>query len=83
MEAACKINIGTFYQTVFFSDGLRERESIPLDSLPTFFAKEKDINKVYLSGGPKNLLQSIEKQTKEKQILFNNKNDITFIYSQI
>ena len=51
--------------------------------LPDFFAKNENLKKVYLSGGPKNFLQRIEKKTKEKQMLDNNNNNITFIYSQI
>ena len=82
MEAACKINIGTFYQTVFFSDGLRERESIPLDSLPIFFAKEKNIDKVYLNGAPIEFLKKIEKETnKLEQSMYTDKEPTIFIYN--
>ena len=82
----CKIRIGDWKQTVYIKNGFfspSKTQQIPISYLPDFFAKDKTIKKVYLSGGPKSFLQSIEKQTKEKQILLNNKNDITFIYSQI
>ena len=82
MEAACKINIGLFYQTVFFSDGQREQESIPLCSLPTFFAKEKDIKTVYLNGAPIKFLKEIEEQTnKIEQSLYTDKEPTIFIYN--
>ena len=82
MEAACKINIGLFYQTVFFSDGQRERESIPLCSLPTFFAKEKDIKTVHLNGAPIKFLKEIEEQTnKIEQSLYTDKEPTVFIYN--
>ena len=82
MEAACKINIGTFYQTVFFSDGQRKREDIPLCSLPTFFAKEKDINKVYLAGAPIDFLKEIEEETnKLEQSMYTDKKPTIFIYN--
>ncbi len=84
--AYCKIRIGDWKQTVCIKNGffsLSEEYQIPTSYLPDFFAKDKNLEKVYLSGGPKNFLQRIEKKTKEKQILDNNNNNITFIYSQI
>lgn len=84
--AYCKIKIGDWKQTVYIKNGFfspSKEQQVPMSYLPEFFAKDKSLKKVYLSGGPKNFLQNIEKKTKEKQILLNNKNDITFIYSQI
>ena len=82
MEAACKINIGTFYQTVFFSNGQRKRESIPLCSLPAFFAREKDISKVYLNGAPIEFLKEIEEETnKLEQSMYTDKEPTIFIYN--
>lgn len=84
--AYCNIKIGDWKQTVHIKDGFfspSKIQQIPMSYLPEFFAKDKTLKKVYLSGGPKNFLQNIEKKTKEKQVLLNNKNDITFIYSQI
>ena len=81
MEAACKINIGTFYQTIFFQDGTRKREQIPLCSLPTFFAREKDISKVYLNGAPIEFLKEIEEETnKLEQSMYIDKEPTIFIY---
>jgi hypothetical protein len=81
MEAACKINIGTFYQTVFFSNGQRIREDIPLCSLPTFFAKEKDIEVVYLAGAPIDFLKEIEEETnKLEQSMYADKKPTVFCY---
>lgn len=81
MQAACKINIGDFYQTVFFSDGRRKRESIPLDSLPTFFAKEKDIEAVYLDGASIEFLKEIEEKTnKLEQSMYTDKEPTIFWY---
>lgn len=84
--AYCKIKIGDWKQTIYIKNGFfssPEEYQIPTSYLPDFFAKDKTLKKVYLSGGPKNFLQRIEKKTKEKQTLLNNKNDIAFIYSQI
>lgn len=82
MEAACKINIGTLYQTIFFSDGRRIKENIPLCSLSTFFAKEKDINKVYLDGAPIDFLKKIEEETnKLEQSMYTDKEPTIFIYN--
>lgn len=81
MEAACKINTGLFYQTVFFSDGQRKREDIPLCSLPTFFAKEKDIEVVYLTGAPIDFLKEIEEETKKlEQNMYTDKKPTIFCY---
>lgn len=84
--AYCKIKIGDWKQTIYIKNGFfspSEEYQVPTSYLPDFFAKNKNLKKVYLSGGPKNFLQRIEKKTKEKQILDNNNNNITFIYSQI
>lgn len=84
--AYCKIRIGDWKQTIYIKNGFfssSEEYQIPTSYLPDFFAKNENLKKVYLSGGPKNFLQRIEKKTKEKQMLDNNNNDITFIYSQI
>ena len=84
--AYCKIRIGDWKQTVYIKNGFfspSKTQQIPMSYLPEFFAKDKTLKKVYLSGGPKNFLQMIEKKTKEKQMLDNNNNNITFIYSQI
>lgn len=81
MKAACKINIGNFYQTVFFSDGQRKQENIPLNSLPTFFANEKDIEVVYLDGAPTEFLKKIEEKTnKLEQSMYINKEPTIFVY---
>lgn len=84
--AYCKIRIGDWKQTIYIKNGFfssSEEYQIPTSYLPDFFAKNENLKKVYLSGGPKNFLQRIEKKTKEKQMLDNNNNNITFIYSQI
>ena len=84
--AYCKIRVGDWKQTIHIKKGpfsLSEECQVPTSYLPDFFAKDKTLKKVYLSGGPKNFLQMIEKKTKEKQMLDNNNNNIIFIYSQI
>lgn len=84
--AYCKINIGNLMQTVYIKDdnfSAPREEIIPIRLLSSLFSKEENLNQVYLSGGPKDFLEKIEKETKEKQVLNNNKNNITFIYSQI
>lgn len=84
--AYCKINIGNLMQTVYIKDdnfSVPREETIPIHLLSSLFSKEENLSQVYLNGAPKNFLEKIEKETKEKQVLNNNKNNITFIYSQI
>lgn len=84
--AYCKIRIGDWKQTVYIKNGFfspSKEQQVPMTYLPEFFATDKNLKKVYLSGGSKSFLQNIEKKTKEKQVLLNNNNNITFIYSQI
>lgn len=83
--AYCKINIGSFKQKVYIKKDLfsiPEQIEVPIHSLPTFFSLEEELGTVYLNGAPKNFLEKIQQETKEKQILNNNKNNIVFIYSQ-
>ncbi len=84
----CRIKMGELNQTLFIKNdpfSAPREEKISLQDLPTFLTNDKQISKVYISGCPKNFLQKIEKDVKQKeQILYANtdKKPIVFIYSQ-
>jgi len=57
--AYCKIRIGDWKQTIYIKNGsfsLSEEYQVPTSYLPDFFAKNENLKKVYLSGGPRNFL---------------------------
>lgn len=83
--AYCKISIGSFKQKVYIKKDLfsiPEQIEVPIHFLPILFSSEEGLGTVYLNGAPKNFLERIQQETKERQILNNNKNNIVFIYSQ-
>lgn len=82
---SCKINLGLKDQRISihskkYSDkDTTESYEMPLEDIPSFIAKTKDVEKVYLSG-PASYLKQIQNRTREEEIKLYKKAKTLFIF---
>lgn len=77
----CKINLGVLYQDIFIEDQNKiEKFSIPLNEIPNFIVKQREIKDIYIKTPNKDFFKNIELKTKKLEYNLYTQNTKYFHY---